>query len=238
MNKLYKKNQLWFALLWIILYTAVTIPIRGELGDESVVMLVALALIAVGIFVFVKYNHLEEKYGFGKWKGKAKDYWFFIPLFILTTGNLWGGFKIHYNGISQVFAVVSMLLIGFVEEVIFRGFLFRAILKRRSAPVAIGISAVTFGIGHIFNFFAGQTDIETVMQIFFAVAMGFIFTFVFYKSCCIWICVAVHGLIDVFSKFSAENPTGQYTYIITTIVFAIVYCIYLSKKPNVFENKQ
>lgn len=71
MKKLYDKNELWFALFWIILYCAVTIPIRGNLGDESPVMLAALALIAAGIFAFVKKYRLEEKYGLVKWKGKV-----------------------------------------------------------------------------------------------------------------------------------------------------------------------
>lgn len=151
MKKLYEKNELWFAILWIILYCAVTIPVRGSLGDESIVMTAVLALIAAGIFVFIKKYHLEEKYGLCKWKGNAGDYCFFIPMLILMTGNLWGGFGMSYSGAAQVFAIVSMLLIGFIEEMIFRGFLFRILLKKDSAPVAVIISAVTFGIGHIVN---------------------------------------------------------------------------------------
>lgn len=73
MKKLYEKNELLFAVLWIILYCAVTIPIRGKYGDESAAMLAALAVIAAGIFAFVKGNHLEKKYGLCKWKGKAAD---------------------------------------------------------------------------------------------------------------------------------------------------------------------
>lgn len=112
MKKLYEKNELWFALVWIIGYCLITIPIRGKLGDESPAMLIALALIAAGIFVFVKKYHLEEKYGLVKWKGKASDYWFFIPMLILMTGNLWRGFGMAYSGAAQVFAVISMFLIG------------------------------------------------------------------------------------------------------------------------------
>lgn len=240
MKKLYEKNELLFAILWIVAYCVLTVPIRGKYGDESILMLAALALIAAGIFVFVKKYNLEEKYGFGKWQGKAKDYWFFIPMFILMTGNLWGGVGMSYKGFSQVFAVLSMLLIGFAEEMIFRGFLFRILMKRNPAPVAIVISAVTFGIGHIVNLLAGQATAETVIQIFFAVSWGFIFTFVFYKSGCIWINVIVHGVVDAFSKFAApdNNLVCGYVYVAATIITAIVYCIYLSKKPNAFEDNQ
>ena len=224
MKKLYDKNELWFALVWIIGYCLITIPIRGKLGDESPAMLIALALISAGIFAFVKKYHLEEKYGLVKWKGKASDYWFFIPMLILMTGNLWRGFGIAYSGVAQIFAAVSMFLIGFVEEMIFRGFLFRILLKKDPAPVAITISAVTFGIGHIVNLFAGQANLETVVQVLFAIAWGFIFTFVFYKSGSLLVCIVVHGMVDVLSKFAAsdENMTGAYIYITATIVIAIV----------------
>lgn len=240
MKKLYDKNELWFALVWIIGYCLITIPIRGKLGDESPAMLIALALISAGIFAFVKKYHLEEKYGLVKWKGKASDYWFFIPMLILMTGNLWRGFGIAYSGVAQIFAAVSMFLIGFVEEMIFRGFLFRILLKKDPAPVAITISAVTFGIGHIVNLFAGQANLETVVQVLFAIAWGFIFTFVFYKSGSLLVCIVVHGMVDVLSKFAAsdENMTGAYIYITATIVIAIVYCLYLNRKPNALSAKE
>ena len=54
MLKLYEKNEILFAVLWILLYCFVSIPIRGNFGDESIWMLLALFLIAVGITVFVK----------------------------------------------------------------------------------------------------------------------------------------------------------------------------------------
>lgn len=238
MKKLYEKNELWFALVWIIGYCLITIPIRGELGDESPAMLIALALISAGIFAFVKKYHLEEKYGLVKWKGKASDYWFFIPMLILMTGNLWRGFGMAYSGAAQVFAAISMFLIGFVEEMIFRGFLFRILLKKDPAPAAITISAVTFGIGHIVNLLAGQANLETVVQVLFAIAWGFIFTFVFYKSGSLLVCIVVHGMVDVFSKFAAsdENMAAAYIYIAATIVIAIVYCLYLNRKPTALTN--
>ena len=237
MKKLYDKNELWFALIWIFIYCGVTIPIRGKLGDDSIFMLLGLLLIAAGIFAFVKKYDLGEKYGWVKWQGKASDYWFYIPVLILMTGNLWRGFELAYSGVSQVFAVLSMLLVGFIEEMLFRGFLFRILLKKDPAPAAITISAVTFGIGHIVNLLAGQASLETVIQVLFAVAWGFILTLVFYKSGSLLICIAVHGLVDAFSKFAGENITMSWVYMGATIVIAIIYCAYLSRKPAVLPKE-
>lgn len=237
MKKLYDKNELWFALIWIFIYCAVSIPIRGNLGDENVFMLLGLSLIAAGIFAFVKRYGLEEKYGLVKWQGKAADYLFFIPMLILMTGNLWRGFALAYSGVSQVFAVLSMLLIGFIEEMLFRGFLFRVLLKKDPAPAAITITAVTFGIGHIVNLLAGQANLETVIQVIFAVAWGYILTFVFYKSGSLLVCIVVHGMVDAFSMFAGENTTMEWVYVGATIIIAAAYCLYLGKKPAVLKNE-
>lgn len=229
MYNIYKKNEVWFAVIWIIIYCIVTIPIRGELGDESIVMLVALAVIAVGITAFIKNHNLEEKYGLAGWPENPGRYLFFIPVWILATGNLWGGVQLAYAGFSQVCAVLSMLLIGYIEEVVFRGFLFEGMLPKDGNRKAVIISAVTFGIGHIVNLLAGQANLETVMQVFFAIAWGFIFTAVFYKSKSLIPCALAHGIVNSLSKFGRENITMEWVYIISTIVAAIAYCAYLFK---------
>ena len=235
MRKFYEKNEVLFAVGWILVYCLVMMPVRGELGDESVWTLLALAGIAAGITIFVKLHHLEEKYGLAGWPKNTKKYLFFIPMWVLVTGNLWGGFAPAYSGAALVFAVMSMFLVGYGEEVLFRGFLFKALASKNNIRVAIIISAVTFGIGHIVNLLTGQANLETVIQVFFAVAWGFIVTMVFYKCKSLLPVILAHGLVDVFSKFSAGSITSAWIYMGATIVVAIVYCIYLTKAADKAE---
>ena len=233
MLKLYKNREVLFAVLWIVAYCAITIPIRGNLGDSSVWMLVALAVLSAGITIFVKKNHLEEKYGLSGWTKNQKRLLYLIPMWVLVTGNLWGGFGLTYKGMNIVYAALSMLLIGFVEEMLFRGFLFKALLKKRGVKVAVIVSAVTFGIGHIVNLLAGQASIQTVLQVFFAIAWGFIFTMVFYKGKSLIPCIIAHGLVNALSLFAHDYgdafAISDWAYVGTTIVVAIVYCIYLRR---------
>ena len=235
MRKFYEKNEVLFAVLWILVYCFVMAPVRGEFGDESIWSVIALAVIAAGATLFVKINHLEEKYGLTGWPKNTKKYLFFIPMWVLVTGNLWGGFAPAYSGAALVFAVLSMLLVGYVEELLFRGFLFKALAEENSIRVAVIISAVTFGIGHIVNLLTGQANLETVIQVFFAVAWGFIVTMVFYKCKSLLPVILAHGLVDVFSKFSAGDLTSEWIYMGATIVVAIVYCIYLAKAADKAE---
>lgn len=231
MKKFYEKNELWFSIAWIVVYCGVSVPIRGAYGDESAAMLAGLAVIAAGLLAFVKTAHLEEKYGLVKWRGHAREYLFFLPVLVLMTGNLWGGVGMAYEGTAQLFAVLSMFLVGLVEELIFRGLLFRALLQRDTPPVAITISAVTFGIGHIVNLLAGQGGLESLIQVIFAVAWGFLFTMLFYHSGSLLVCIFVHGMVDVFSKFATGVSRADYIYVTVTILVSIAYCLYLSRRP-------
>lgn len=229
MYRLYKKNEISFALVWIAIYCLVATPIRGQLGDESPFMLVSLALIATGITVFIKKYHLEEKYGLDTYPKRPRSYLYFIPVWILTTGNLWGGFELSYTGLAQVGAVLSMVLVGYIEEVIFRGFLFQGILAKDGAAKAIVIVSVTFGIGHIVNLFAGQANLETILQIIFAIAWGFLFTSIVYKSKSLIPCILAHGMVNAFSKFAQESVLSKWGYIFATILVVAIYCPYLLK---------
>ena len=150
-------------------------------------------------------------------------------MWILATGNIWGGFSLSYHGVSLVIAALSMTLVGFVEEMIFRGFLFKAMLSKDKTTVAIIVSAVTFGVGHIVNLFTGQASFETVMQVIFAISWGFILTMVCYKSGSIIPCIIAHSVIDVLSLFGAENVIADWIYVGTTIIVAIIYSIYLGR---------
>ena len=69
--------------------------------------------------------------------------------------------------------LLSTLLIAFGEEVLFRGILLRGALMRLSAPFAMLLSAVLFGLFHLVNGLAGQGAIETSQQVLFAVIVGF-----------------------------------------------------------------
>ncbi|WP_022763649.1 CPBP family intramembrane glutamic endopeptidase [Butyrivibrio sp. XPD2006] len=238
MRKLYEKNRILFAVLCIVLYCVVMSYLKGNFGYQSIAMLLGITVFANGIIFFVKRNHLEKECGLASWPKNTKRFLYFIPMWILATGNLWDGFALSYHGIELVIAVLSMILVGFVEEMLFRGFLFSAMLSKERAAVAIIVSSLTFGMGHIINLFTGQTSFETIVQMIFAVSWGFILTFVFYKSGSIFPCIIAHSMIDAFSMFGADNALVDQIYVGVTIVAAIVYCIYLGKiKEDVNKNE-
>lgn len=241
LKKFYEKSELWFAVTWIIVYVVVMGNLRANLGDESQYSMLAVLIIAVILTVFMVKNKLTEKYGLVLWK-ESRKYLYFIPLILLCTVDLWFGVSMHYSGVHQIVAVMTLGLAGYVEEMIFRGLLFRAI-EKDSLKQAIVITSVTFGAGHIVNLLTGRGSLDTILQIGYAIAIGFAFAMVLYKSGSLIPCIATHAVINMSSKFSNHNISGQaeafwdYGGALFLILVASGYALYLGKvqKANIQE---
>ena len=118
---------------------------------KSVTAALHIAMTLV-LFFWIRKNDLSVKYGFCKSKYPAKRFLFYIPLIIIASASLWNGIHPGYGFPGTLLFVVSMCCVGFLEEVIFRGLLFRA-MEKDNVKTAIIVSAVTFGLGHIVNLF-------------------------------------------------------------------------------------
>lgn len=226
MKKFYEKNELTFAILCIVAYVLIFGNLR-TFGDDSPYCAIAMLIMTLALFLFVKSNGLMEKYGLDRWGSDSRRMLYLIPMWILATGNLWGDISPHYHGTGLVLALVMFALVGFVEEMLFRVFLFTAMLKDGKVLQAITISSLTFGVGHIVNIIVGKGTIETFIQMFFAVMIGFLFTMVYYRGKSLWPVIIAHSLIDMLSVFAVDNSLADRIYIVTTCVLTTVYGIYL-----------
>ena len=231
MKKLYQKSEITFAILWILIYAVGMGTLQNNFGLDSLWHMLGLIVISAVIFLFVKKNGLMEKYGLAGWAKNSRAMLWFIPLWLLSCMNLFSGFQPDYPVPGLIYAAVSMALVGFAEELIFRGFLFKAMLKDGSVTAAVIVSSVTFGMGHIMNLFTGHDLVETLTQVVFAVAMGFVFTLVFYKSGSLLPGILAHSFIDVSSVFAADEGSQSVNLIlhIGIIVVSAAYCLYLAK---------
>lgn len=230
MKKLYEISEITFAIMWIVIYTLCIGNLR-RLGDDSPVLMIALIVVSALMFLCVRITGTMEYYGLTGWAKNSKAMLWFVPLWIISSINIWGGISPGYPMPGLLYAAVMMGFVGFAEELIFRGFLFKAILKDGNVKTAVIISSVTFGIGHILNLLIGQDLVETLVQIVFAIAVGFVFTMVFYKGGSLWPCILAHSVIDVTSVFSSgSSAVLNWTIHIIVFVLSITYCLYLAKR--------
>ena len=192
MKKLYEKNELVFAMVWIAIYVAGT-SLAEALNETAGIPKLASAVFHIALTAV-----LAEKYGLFLPRYRLARAWFFLPLVLVCLYKLAFSPAFRFSPTESVLYVVSMLGVGFLEELIFRGFLFRAI-EKENLTRAIVISSVTFGIGHIVNLLNGQNLPETVSQIIFAVFVGFALVILFHKGKSLVPCIVFHGVFNALS---------------------------------------
>lgn len=241
MKRLYEKNELTFALIWIGIYVmsfSLADGLSELIGVEKLITAVVGLALMLGLYIWVLKNGLWEYYGFCKLKRSAKDYLYFVPLVLLVSVNLWWGAQLRFTVLETALYVFSMLCVGFLEELIFRGFLFKALCKD-NLKQAIIISSVTFGIGHIVNLLNGAEVVPTLLQICYAVAIGFLFTYIFLTSGSLWPCVLAHGAVNGLSAFASETAelmNNQIIGAVFLIVLSVGYSGYIVGKIQ-FESE-
>lgn len=238
MYRLYKKNEVKFSLVWIIAYVvllSVADNLSGSLGFEKIITAPVCIVFVLFIIGFMKKYNLSEQYGLCSFKGSQKNYLYFIPLGFITSVNLWNGVAINISAFEIVLFIISMLCVGFIEEIIFRGFLFQA-MSRDNIKSAVFVSSITFGMGHIVNLLNGRDLIPTLLQTCYAAAIGFLFTIIFYKGKSLWPCIIAHGILNSLAIFAVQRT--QMLSIITSIVLcaiSLLYALWILKKAEKSE---
>lgn len=227
MKKIFEKNELFFCILLIIVYVVSNSYGMQNFGvtDYRVTLINAIfSLILIFLIILLKRT---KYYGLCR-VNNPKKFLYFIPLYLIATVNIWPGISINNSNLEIIFYILTMINVGFIEEIIFRGFLFKAI-EKDNVNKAIIISAVTFGIGHIINLINGADFIPTLIQIIYAIALGFLFVIIFYKSKSLIPSILTHSLINSLSIFGVKSNSSLYIIPMFLIIISICYSIYIIK---------
>ena len=233
MQNIYKKNELFFALIWIAVYVLSISAADGlseEFGILKVITLPVALVLSFFLYGWIRKNKLQQYYGLRRITSiDFRKYLYFLPLLLLSTANFWNGAVFEHSLLETALFIASMLFIGFLEEVIFRGFLFKA-LSRKSIRSALIISSVTFGMGHIVNLLNGAAFLPTLLQIGYATAIGFLFTVLFLKTKSLWPGIFAHAFINASSIFAvAGDGSVQIIGGLVMVVLSVGYALYLLK---------
>ena len=240
MKKLYEKNELTFAIVWIVVYCvlqSLANPLNKAIGVAYAASAAFCVLQTVVLFAFIRKNNLQKRYGLCGVPVPSSCFLYYVPLVILASGNLWNGFAINYSPAETTCRIVCMFCVGFLEEVIFRGLLFTAIAKD-NVRSAIIISSLTFGIGHIINLFngSGMDLVSNLCQIVFAIAVGFLLVTIFYRAGSLLPCIIVHSAINTLGTFANDaNLTAEkhLLHLGILIVITVAYTLILTRTlPN------
>ena len=214
MTKLYKKTELGFALLWIGLYVALMNialqfcngfdNLESKTISQMLVPVICILVLALVATLWIIQNGFQDKFGLCAFKGNKKAFLWFVPLIVMSCTNLKNGLGLSTPlGVTLLMAA-NLALGGYVEEIIFRGFLFRAMAKDNLRS-AIIVSAITFGAGHIVNVFNTEDIFGVLLQVGYAIVIGFLYTVVVYKGGSLWPCIVSHVFVNGSSVFAREE---------------------------------
>lgn len=240
MMVLYKKKEVLFAVMWIVIYvvgSSVMDQLSEQVGMAQCLTIPFHLILIAGLLTFIVRNGLQKKYGLCRAIRGAGVMLWYVPLAVLASVNLWLGATQRMPFMESAFYACSMLLTGVLEELIFRGLLFRA-MSRSNVRSAIVVSSLTFGIGHIVNLIngSGTNVLSNLLQVMYAVAIGFAFVEVFYRGGSLIPCILCHSVFNALSTFSNEAAWTPGIEIIVSVILIIVaagYGLWLAKKVPV-----
>lgn len=240
MKKLFEKNEVTFAVLLIVIYVVVFSLLQSVsemIGIEYFAELFFAAALAVVLFVFIKKNGLMEHIGLCAPEVPAGKMLFYIPPILTASLGCISGVGFQYPVPSLICHTVTMLFVGFIEEVLFRGFLFRG-MARTNLTAAVIVTSLTFGIGHIVNLLNGYAIFDSITQIIYAVVVGFMLAVILIRSGSLIPCIVFHSLNNILTGFASgkiitdivgNEETAEIIVISVGLVIAVLYMLYVLK---------
>jgi membrane protease YdiL (CAAX protease family) len=151
----------------------------------------------------LSFRHLPREAGVGMAMGFTAIGGIFFVLFIV---GAYSSGPPHPSW-AIVFTVVSMTMLVFFEEVLFRGVLYRILEDWRGTVTALLISAVVFGLTHITNTAVGPLGISSA--VFGGALMGILFTW----TRRLWVPTAFHIAWNLGQVFLLGNVSGEQEFV-------------------------
>ena len=225
MEKQFKKHETLYTILLIVIYVVVNSYLMQNYGYTSIQSAIANTIMTILLIVLVIQLKRVKYYGLTKPK-KPKKFLYFIPLIIISLFSIRNGINTDNPTNEIIFYILTMINVGFIEEMIFRGFLFK-MMEKDNVKTAIIVSSITFGIGHIVNLLNGADFIPTLLQVCYAISIGYMLVMVFYKSKSLIPCIIFHSVFNSLGIFNSTDST--LLSIIVLIILSLGYGLYIDK---------
>lgn len=246
MNRLLKKNAILHAIAWIGIYIGCVnvFDIMSEsVGVLNLITSLGLSGLSILLVLYLKKQNKLDELGL-KHVNKLdyKKMLYFIPLVILAISQFTGKLNTSIELNQIVIFGLLMINVGFIEEVIFRGLLFKAIKDKSGFVRAILISGITFGLGHIVNLMRGMAVENQVEQIILAMVIGILLALIVEITHSLIPGIIFHILFNFSSTIMVFETKSEFYLLISILVISIGYSLYLyqtqlSKRLNLVISK-
>ena len=169
-----------------------------------------------------------------------------LPAFLIAVNNfpfhavISGSARVTEGAPMVLLLFVECMMVGFFEEIAFRGVVFLGILKKNPENklwsfISIALSSVIFGLVHLVNLIEASPS-AVFLQMGYSALIGAMCAVILLKTANIWLCVVIHGLYNfagaVIPRMGEGRVWDTFTVVLTVVVslIVVVYMIVLFLK--------
>jgi membrane protease YdiL (CAAX protease family) len=162
---------------------------------------------------------------------------YYTPLLVILITIGFKGFR-EISASEIVFFIFFTLLVAFVEESIYRGLIFKALLTK-GATTAVITSSILFSITHLLNALSDTDATQIVLQLVYALLIGLVLALLMLKNNNILPLILFHFVHNLV-QFVGNDNTSDYLGIDLLILLVLaVHCVWLAlsfRKPTISKN--
>lgn len=213
----------------------------------------AAALYAFGMLHLFGFQSVFKERGEGYLRGFYIAGFMFVMCVMVTVAQLYMQFMTK-DGTLQSFPniimfLLTMFLVGFAEEGVFRGVILNLCLNRFAKSrggimAAIILNGLLFGSMHLTNIFSGVSVKSAVVQAITAIILGVLLAAIYVRSGNLWVVIILHAWIDfaslmgggIFGKGDLIDGINQLSYMnLISVMVYLIPCIVLLRKSKVMQ---
>jgi membrane protease YdiL (CAAX protease family) len=174
---------------------------------------------------------------FAKQRWDSRMWWLVLPAILVAVNNfpivafLDGRTSLDVPSLWIGLFLLECLMIGWFEELVFRGVVLGAWVERiqsdrRDLFLAVVGSSALFGLVHLLNLTAGAGLIPTFLQVGYSFGMGMLWAVVYLKTGNLLYPMILHALYNFTGSFFVRIGTMSGRYDPITIVVTVVLALF------------
>lgn len=193
--------------------------------DYTAPILISFIPIALVCIVYFTVRKRWRAYGFNSLSALSpSNLFYYAPLLLILIILSLKGFK-AVTLTELLFFVFFTVLVGFVEETVYRGMILHILLPKGIAPAVI-TSSILFSLTHALNMLSGQDIARTILQLVYALLVGAVLALLMVKTKQILPLILFHTLHNLI-QFLGNETTSTIVYNTIVIVILAAACLLL-----------
>jgi membrane protease YdiL (CAAX protease family) len=205
-------------------FTAIGVVLRASDSQRTVLQMVAFLIFGVFLTLYMKkQDQTFQKFGF-KWLKVNPIMIAFLAVIVLVQPIILG-LNFDKPVRSILLLIVEMFVVGYTEEVLFRG-IFWYKLNSLGPVFYIVFSSIIFGLMHSANAINPENPgILVATQILNAFLLGIVFAFCFYLTKNIFLLIFTHAIFDILASLVSSSNISLH--LSSTFALTIIYLIFI-----------